>query len=89
VLNRDGCDLAPGRRNALSPRGPAGDQHGCATDARPSVSLHGRTTSGMHCFLRTAAISGSRPYANHIVRFYRESAASLCSAFSLTGKSAA
>jgi hypothetical protein len=27
---------------------------------------------------RTAAISGSRPYANHTDRFYRESAASLC-----------
>ena len=33
---------------------------------------------------RTLAISGSRPYANHTTRFYRESAASLCSATTLS-----
>jgi hypothetical protein len=31
-------------------------------------------------YRRTTAISGSRPSANHTARFYRESAALLCSA---------
>ena len=35
---------------------------------------------GFSCRL-TLAISGSRPWANHTAGFYRESAASLCSAF--------
>jgi hypothetical protein len=33
---------------------------------------------------RTSAISGSRPWANHQKRFYRESAASLCSGSCVT-----
>jgi hypothetical protein len=41
---------------------------------------------GSHCLWHvTIAISGSRPYANHAVGFYRESAALLGSEFRLCG----